>query len=532
MNDNDFHDAIIVADSIEKRFDGVIALAGATVSLRRGAICGLLGANGSGKSTFSKVLCGIHEPNGGTVSIDGEQVHIQSPHHALEYGIAMVHQHLSLIPDLTVWQNITLGHERTTRYGRIDERACREQATEALAAFSESVEIDSVVADLSSAHRQIVEIAKALVLKPQILILDEPTASLEMGEVTDLFRAMQRLKENGVSMIFTSHRMWEVMEICEYAVVFRNGRDVGVVESLDDPDAEQTIVSLIVGAEESKESAPSIASAGAANDRPSKAYDNESPVIELRDVRVPRGRKVAGEELSLKVFPGEIVGISGIHGQGQEELLLCMAGHLPFISGTSLIDGTAISLHGTKKAVANGIALVPGDRNEEGLFLHHDLSVNGGFPSIVNGDYGLFVKNKDRLVHAQRIIDSMSIVPADPRKPARHFSGGNAQKIVVGKWYVRNPRLLLLSDPAKGVDVGAKHELYKAVRDLAHKGAGVVVYASDNRELADVCDRVYIMFEGGVVAEVQRRDLSDDLITELSLRSGRTGRENGVRSEV
>lgn len=511
MQDSHQNETILEAKSIIKRFGGVTALQDGNICIRKGKIGGLLGANGSGKTTLSRILTGIYQPTKGDLFLRGECVQIPSPIFAAENGIVMVHQHLSLIPELTVWENVLLGHEKKSKFGFLKDKEMADTVASLIGRFNANIDLEEQVKNLSQAKRQIVEIAKALSQEPDLLIFDEPTSALEKEEVDSLFTVMHSLKEEGVSMVFTSHRMWEVMEICDYVTVFRNGMFVGEIDFERDGREESTIVELITGKQVDQEYTGT---------RKTGPVETRAPVFGLQGIKLQGfsyPEKHGG--ISFRVSRGEIVGIAGINGQGQEELLLTLSGYVKPASGHFVLNDRIVGLNSPREAVKRGIVLVPGDRVEEGLFVQHDVNFNINFPFLSVHDKNVVLNYGKLRNNASEIIRMLSIQPPDETTPVENLSGGNQQKIVIGKWLLLEPNILLLSDPAKGVDVQAKAELYTTVRELAERGTAVILYASDNKELIQMCDRVFVMFEGSIVEELSTERLKEEELTAHSLRS-------------
>ncbi len=492
------------ARSIEKYFGGVTALADGNLKIYNGRICGLLGANGSGKSTISRIINGIYQPSGGELLYRGKPVDINSPAAAAAMNIAMIHQHLSLVPELTVWQNICLGIETRSRAGFLTDSDSKRAAEKVLREFSDSIGLDDRVKNLSPAEKQLVEIAKAFIKEPDILILDEPTAALEQEEVKKLFTVLRRFK-NRMAMIFISHRMWEVFQICDYITVFKDGKSVGDINFGTEKKDEKRIVSMITGDDEG------------CSER--EIIPAEQRVKETQ-FRV-KGLSIKGllHDIELDVKEGEILGLSGLQGQGQEELLLALAGFLP-CSGEFLFRGESIKVRHTKDAIANGIVLVPGERNEEGLFVQHDINTNLVFPQFSGKRHKGVLKTAAIREQSLSVMKKLSVAARDETQKVSELSGGNQQKVVVGKWLALEPKVLLLSDPAKGVDVHAKEELYNVVRELAEKGTSVVLFASDNTELISICDRICVMFEGCIVENLENDCLTDEVLVTHALQVG------------
>ncbi len=492
---------VLEARDIRKNFGGVKALAGANLLCRQGRITGLLGANGSGKSTMSKIITGVHAADGGTVTYNGNDVAFRNPNEARRNGIAMVFQSLSLVANLTVWQNIVLGAEQVKR-GFVDNAHARELSQKLVGELQPGLDIARPVYELHPGEMQIVEIAKALSMQPALLILDEPTAALEQAQVENLFRVMRRLAGEGVAMIFTSHRLWEVMDICDDLVVFRNGRDVATIDSPEEVKDPDRIVALITG--ERREQRTAV--------RESAVRDE----VLLKAEHLDHGRYIRDVSFSLR--KGEILGIGGLAGQGQHELMLALAGNYRDLGGRVELKGQPIELTSPARAIENDILLVPGDRQLEGLFLSHSVFTNLAFPRTGLRKHPLVVPDKRYRREAQRIMDSLSVVAHSLDSPVNTLSGGNQQKVVVGKWLPFDIDVLLLADPAKGVDVGAKYDLYEYILKLVReKEMSVILYASDNEELIDYCDRLMIMYEGGIVATLEGDEINEDQIVAASL---------------
>lgn len=495
---------VLAAREIVKKFGGVVALANGQLQVRAGQITGLLGANGSGKTTLLKILAGIHQPTSGELKAGESVMTIDSPSRASQMGIGMVHQHLSLIDEMAVWKNISLGVERTNRFGF--SRPERDLVSDLCADFGVAVPLDQPVKDLSPGLKQLVEILKALYRKPRILLLDEPTAALELEEVKKLFTVLRRIASDGVSMVFTSHRMWEVMEICDHVTVFRNGRFVEEIDLHEGRRDANYLVSLISGKERSEQTTakPLFAKSG-------------TPFAEIRNLRLPDFRYASHESIGISIYAGEIVGISGLQGQGQEDLLWALAGMLPRTVVSMDLDGAAVRIKQVRDAIHHGIFLIPGDRNREGQFNQHSIAFNLSYPQLAIEPPGFFLDGDQIRDDSLQIMSRLSIKAESEKTLVQNLSGGNQQKVVLGKWLNRKPKILLLSDPAKGIDIEAKRQLYDVIKELASEGVSVILYASDNRELVAICDRVYVMFEGKVIEELENEQICSEDLTAHSL---------------
>ena len=462
----------------------------------------MLGANGSGKSTISKIITGVYLADAGEIYFEGKPVLFKNPLAAKNEGISMVFQNLSLIPDLTVWQNIVLGAEG--KKGLFcDNKDGISKSREIIERLYPSLDVTRRVSELNSGEIQVVEIAKALHVNPKVLILDEPTASLEAEQVERLFAYMRELAARGVGMIFTSHRMSEVMEICDDVVVFRSGQNVGFADFTKEEKDVEKLIGFITGEEFSKEHKKK---RGQASDETALSIKNLNYETQLKDI-------------NFELKKGEILGIGGLAGQGQTELLLALAGSYKSIACEAEIKGEKIVLNNPTNAVRNSIFLVPGDRQQEGLFPQHTVYKNIIFPKLAMKKVSFFTKDKDYRKESEEIVEMLQVKTHSIDSVVNTLSGGNQQKVVVGRWLPFEKNVMLLVDPAKGVDVGAKRELYEYIMGETEKGMSVILYASDNEELALYCDRVLVMYEGEIVEEIIGDDITEDAIIAASMHS-------------
>ncbi|MCI8292546.1 MAG: sugar ABC transporter ATP-binding protein [Hespellia sp.] len=499
---------ILEVKNITKRFNGVHALDQASLRCKRGKITGLLGANGSGKSTLSKIITGVYHADSGEISFEGKQVSFSNPAESKKNGISMVFQNMSLIDDLTVWQNIVLGCE-DKKGMLLDDEAAKKKARDVLLELSSDIEINSRLSQLSTSDMQIVEIAKAMVYEPKLLILDEPTASLENKQAERLFECMHSLADKGVAMIFTSHRMKEVMEMCDEVYVFKNGKNAGYLDFEKDDRDEDVVVSMITG----KDRKGKIVSDRRKKERAPLA----EKMLEVKDLSYLSYLR----HISFDVKKGEILGIGGLTGQGQEELMLALAGYYRQLdSGTFYLEQEQLQLNRPSRAIEKGIFLVPGDRNKEGLFLKHSIYHNVIFPKLASRKHPIVIPKKKYQVLCEEAMDTLSVAALHGTDTqVMSLSGGNAQKIVVAKWLNFQTKVMLLSDPAKGVDIGAKEDLYAFMRNMVNtENNSVILYASDSDELIQYCDRVLIMYEGKIIGELTGDDINEEAIQAMGLK--------------
>jgi ribose transport system ATP-binding protein len=497
---------ILEAKGIRKCFGGVVALSNGNLVCRRGKITGLLGANGSGKSTISKIITGVYNADNGEIKYSGQAVKYKSPNEAKCDGIAMVFQNLSLVPDLTVWQNIVLGAEEKKGFS-LNNKAAKEISKKIIDKLHPGLNINKKVYELNPGEMQIVEIAKAISIEPKLLILDEPTAALEQAQVKNLFNYMRTLANQGVSMIFTSHRMWEVMEICDDVIIFRNGENVASIDFAVEGKDSERIIGYITGDVKK-----------AKYEKERNEVSNET-VLSIKEMNYGKFLK----DVSFELKKGEVLGIGGLAGQGQNELLLALAGNYPDIKCDAEVDGKKIKLTKPSNAIRNNILLVPGDRQLEGLFLKDSVYKNMIYPKLALKRQPLFTPNKKYRAECDQIVKTLSIKTHNIDTQVGTLSGGNQQKVVVGKWLTFDISVLLLADPAKGVDIGAKRDLYKYIVDqVKKKKTSVILYASDNEELIEYCDRVLIMYEGQIVDALEGEDINEEKIVAASMRVNRT----------
>ena len=499
---------ILEAQNIKKSFDGVVALSDASFTLNEGEICGLVGANGSGKTTFARIISGLIKPDAGQLYLYGSEINLKSHLDAEKLNISMVHQNLSLIPEMTVWENINLGREKATSWGILKKEEAIIRAEEAIRELQVNISLYEKVSQLAPAEKQLLEIVKALSRHPKILILDEPTASLGFKQVEILFEKLNQLKQNQVSVIFISHRIWEITRICDRLVAFRNGKTVGEIDFRIQPRDERLIVPLITGKKENGEEK------SIHEKRPIQSFETSDVILEVENLT----KKDKLHHISFKVRKGEIVGLGGLNGQGQEEILFILAGYLRKTSGKIKIDGQEVTIKHPSHTIERGVFLVPGDRQKEGLFLNHSVFTNLIYPWVAMKKQKFILPLNKLREEANQSIHTISLVPPDLNKLVSHLSGGNQQKVVVGKWLSLSPKILLLNDPTKGVDVETRRNLYHIITDLTANGVAVLLYASDNEELIANCDRVLIVFEGQIVDEICGDGICEENLVACSLR--------------
>jgi ribose transport system ATP-binding protein len=490
--------SLFVMQGVSKRYGGVRALQDAALTIEAGRIHAVLGENGAGKSTLIKIMAGVVAPDEGRMLLDGKEVSFASPSAANSAGIACIFQELSLIPDLSVADNIAISNA-PCRFGLIDRRAQRRMAEDALArAGADNIHPLALVKDLSLSRRQMVEIAKALARKPRILILDEATSALTAADVTKIYGVLKRLRAEGLALVYISHRMHEITELADECTVFCNGRSVATYAAGTRTDTE--VIELMIGREFN----------AAFPARTARTASDATARLEVRNLSWT-GRL---NDISLQLRAGEVVGLGGLDGQGQRELLLALFGVLQGATGDVLIDGKPVAITGPNvaKRKSIGMALIPEDRKTEGLMLPMSVRDNLSFAALGTlSRWGIVDRAAERDA-VERIVRMLGVRTDGTDLPAGSLSGGNQQKLVIGKWLMMSPRILLLNDPTRGIDVGTKQEMYRLLRELADGGAAILFYSTDYDELVGCCDRVLVMYDGAI-----RRELIGGEITERAL---------------
>jgi len=492
---------------VSKRYGGVRALERARFGCASGRIHALLGENGAGKSTLIKVMAGVVQPDEGRLVLRGQERRFTHPQDAVNAGIACIFQELSLMPDLSVADNICITNP-PRRFGLIDQRAQRRIAEAALQrAGAEGIHPLAPVSSLSLSRRQMVEIAKALAREPKILILDEATSALTAADVQRVFALLKRLRDEGLAIVYISHRMHEIAELADDCSVFRNGQHVATFEAGSKTDAET--VAMMIGREISHAFPPKAALA----ERSGAAAAGAAEPPPRLDVRGLNWNDRL-HDIHLTARAGEVVGLGGLDGQGQREFFLALFGVLRGVSGEIRVDGQPVQPGSPRaaKRAGSGIALVPEDRKVDGLMLPMGVRENLSLAALdVLSRAGVINRARESDA-AQRVVRQLSIKAPDLDEAVGTLSGGNQQKVVIAKWLMNAPRIILLSDPTRGIDVGTKQEIYALLRQLAEGDAAVLLYSTDYAELIGCCNRVAVFFDGRIV-----RWLQGDALTETAL---------------
>lgn len=486
---------------ITKAFSGVPVLREVGFQLSIGEVHALAGENGAGKSTLMKILQGVYQRDGGEVKVAGEVVSLTDTFAARAAGIGMVFQEFSLIPTLTVWENIFLTAEPVGRFGLINDSLAREKAQAIFSDMGVSVDVTAQLENLPTALWQLTEIAKALAQDARVLIMDEPTASLAKHETNALFELIERLQARGISIIYISHRMDEVYRVADRITVLRDGRNALTAQLSDVTPAQ--IVAAIVGREMSG----------------IMVHEDRSAQISQEAVMTVTGL-ASGKKLSNITFDlhrGEILGLAGLMGSGRTELVNTLFGIDRATAGTITMNGKTVSIRNPRHAISLGLALIPEDRRAQGLVLEHSVQENITLPLLDELRSGPILRSARIVTRAQEIIAKFSIKVADQRMPISKLSGGNQQKVVIGKWLGTDPDILMMDEPTAGVDIGTKKEILAMVRQIADDGKAVIIISSELPELLSVSDRVLVLRDGEVVRDLARADIPSEEFLQLAV---------------
>lgn len=483
---------VLEMKNINKSFGATHALNGIDFNLTLGEVHALLGENGAGKSTLIKVLGGIHQPDSGTISINGNAVSLESVQAARALGIGIIHQEIVLVPHISVAENIFLGREIVTKYGMKDVNSMNEQANKMVQALGLDIDVCKPVGELSIAQQQMVEIVKASSFNVKILVMDEPTSSLSDEEVENLFKTIERLKKNNVSIIYISHRMEELFRISDRVTVIRDGTYVDTVITKDTNVDE--LVAMMVG-------------------RSLKKYYTRTYSVQEQEVlKVEHlSQKGVFEDVSFTIHKGEILGFSGLVGAGRSEIMnaiFCGS----YDSGTIYLNGNKVHFKNCQQVIEQGIAMVPEDRKKQGLVLINSVGFNITLASLKFVMNGLLISDNKRHEVIDEYISNLNVKTASKDIAVSSLSGGNQQKIVLAKWLATKPKLLILDEPTRGVDVGAKSEIYAIMNKLANEGMAIILVSSELPEIINMCDDVCVVRQGRIVGQLSKDELVQENI--------------------
>jgi ribose transport system ATP-binding protein len=485
--------------SVSKRFPGVLALENVSLTLGHSEVLAVVGENGAGKSTLMKILAGVQTPDSGDILLDGAKAEIDSVRAAQRLGIALIHQELNLADNLTVAANIFLGRE-PRRGWFIQKRDTETASTTVLQQVGLDVSPRALLGTLSLGRQQLVEIAKALSAQARVLIMDEPTSSLSQHETENLFRVIKDLRARSVSIIYISHRLGEVKELADRVVVLRDGRNAG--ELSRDEITHDSLVRLMVGR-----------NFQVSRENRAREVETRNAALEVRALRTTANPR---HELNFSLQPGEIVGVAGLVGAGRTEMLEALFGVEPALSGEILINGGARIISSPRAAIDAGLALVPEDRKLQGVILEMAVRENLSLAALRRDARAGFRNGTGEGAIADEMIPKLGVKTPNQRQFVQFLSGGNQQKIVIGKWLALKPRVLLLDEPTRGIDVGAKQEIYKLIEQLTAEGVTILFVSSEMEEILRLSDRTLVMHEGRITGELKREELSEESVMQLA----------------
>ncbi len=464
---------------INKSFGSNQVLKDAGFVLKDGEVHALMGENGAGKSTLMKILTGVYTKDAGTIIVDGQEVNYKNPQEAEKAGIVFIYQELNVLFDLTVEENLFMGKEITKGFGICDKKAMRQKAQEVMDRMGVHIPIDAVMSELSVGQQQMVEICKALMVDAKVLIMDEPTAALTESETRVLFEVMRSLSAKGVSIVYISHRMEEIFEMCERITILRDGQYVGTkyIKDITMDDVVQMMIGREIG----------------------ERYPHRNAKIGDEVIRVENlssGKKF--HDVNFSVNAGEVLGVAGLMGAGRTEIMQAVFGNLPIDGGKIYINGKEVSIKNPRQAISSGIGFITEDRKTEGLLLEKSIAENIEIANLgkVSNKGVLAPKKQSELV--KRGIDEFRVRCFGPQHECNNLSGGNQQKVVLAKWIYTDPKILILDEPTRGVDIGAKKEIYNVINDMAAKGVAVIMVSSELPEVLGMSDRIMVVHEGKV----------------------------------
>jgi ABC-type sugar transport system ATPase subunit len=491
-------DTIVVMQNIHKAFSGVEVLVDARLEVKRGEVLGLIGENGAGKSTLMNILSGLLETDAGTVILNGRQIRFHSPHDALLAGISMIHQEICLVPELTVAENIWVGREKKfTRAFLLNTAKMQRETAKLFDLYGLPLNPKSLVSGLSIAEMQLVEIGRALSYNTDLIIMDEPTSALTAREVQLLFNIIRQLRQKNVSIIFISHKLEELLAVCDRISVMRDGRYIDTLDAgrttVDD------LISLMVGRKLNKLYQKDAVQAG-------------EVILEVKHLT----RTGYFEDISFSLRRGEILGVAGLVGAGRSEIARSIFGADPFDSGGVWLEGEKLTRHNPRHSINRGIAMVMEDRAGFGLILSSPIVHNITLASQkLFFKFGFLLDRKEKNA-AQEKIDELSIKTSSLKQLAKQLSGGNQQKVVLAKWLLSNPKLLILDEPTRGIDIGAKAEIYRLMNELAKQGIGILMISSELPEILGMSDRILVIAGGRLVFDTPREDATQDMIMQYA----------------
>ncbi len=503
-------ETILSLQNIDKNFGGIHALKGVDFSLDKGEVHALLGENGAGKSTLIKILTGVHKADGGKILLHGKEITVHDPIDARKKGIAAIYQELSLIESLTVAENIFLGNEPVkTPLGICDRETLYRESDRYLENFHIAIDSRKKISELGMGQKRIVEIVKALAINAEILLLDEPTTGMSKAEIDILFQIMGTLKEKKVTMIYISHYLDEVFRVCDRATVFRDGKNVAVYQVGETN--MNTLIKAMIGKE-----------IQAGSRKGTRKTEYGRTLLELKDYKTD----LMKEPVSFAVHEGEILGVTGIVGAGKSEIAHSIFGNAKKESGQLLYQGELVELKTPADTKKCKMAFVPEDRKSQGLFLEDTVADNIVLVSLEKIQTAFkTVSQSKKNAAAYEMGSKLKIQPLKTELKAKNLSGGNQQKVVIGKWLSKEPEIILMDEPTRGIDVGAKSEIYQLIMDLAAQKKGLVIFSSEFEELLSLCDRILVLYKGKITGEVLAEEATNEKLLSLALGGTMDGKE-------
>lgn len=491
---------LLSVSGVRKEFPGVLALDNVSFNLRRGTVHALMGENGAGKSTLMKILAGVYTPDAGEFSLRGQPIQLNSPLDALENGIAMIHQELNLMPFMTVAENIWIRREPKSAFGFVDHRTMNRMTADLFNRLNINIHPQTQVRDLSVASRQMVEIAKAVSYESDVLIMDEPTSALTEREVDHLFTIIRDLREQGIGIVYITHKMNELFEIADEVSVFRDGKYIGTHASSDV--TRDDIIRMMVGREITQMF-------------PKEEVPIGDVVLKVENLNL----KGVFHDISFEVRSGEILGIAGLVGSGRSNVAEAIFGVTPATSGTISINGKVVDIKNPNVAIRNHMAFLTEDRKDTGCFLILDILDNMQI-AVLQDRYTKagFVEEREVSGACAEMSKTLRVKTPDLQERIENLSGGNQQKVLIGRWLLTNPRILILDEPTRGIDVGAKAEIHRLITQLARQGVAVIMISSEMPEVLGMSDRIMVMHEGRVTGFLDRAEADQVKVMELAAR--------------
>jgi erythritol transport system ATP-binding protein len=492
-------------ENIDKIYPGTKALDNVSFEIKKGKVSVLIGENGAGKSTLMKIIAGIERPSSGKIFMDDKEVSFKNTTEAREHGIGIIHQELSLFPNLNVYQNIFMANEKTKGKFALDNKMHIELTNRILEKLEHPINANTLVGDLRVGQQQMIEIARNLIQDDlKILIMDEPTSSLSEQEVEVLFKIMNELKAEGISIVYISHRLEEIMRIGDYVTILRDGKIVAEseVKGIDVP----WIVQRMVG--EGKSYPKRLREID---------WDKQEEVLDVRNLTLPKsGGGFLLDKVNFNLRKGEILGIYGLMGSGRTEVFECLMGLHPEHTGNISLNGKEIKIKNISEQIDRGFVLVPEDRQREGLVQTMSIGKNISLSSLKNYVKGAFVDKKDEDKHVYEQIKDIHIKVVNKDLPILSLSGGNQQKVVIGKGILTEPKILLLDEPSRGIDIGAKTEVFDIINQYAERGLSIIVISSELKEIIAIADRVLVFSNGIKIDEFNHKDITEDNLVHAS----------------